>query len=187
MIPAVKELFERFCESAADDLMRDGEVEFEVIFLTKANKLIICGSAMPEADDESDTLVSMLRLVAVAHGAVAACIIAEVWCDDDLASASSHRREALIVCVMYRDEGAVSVVHSKREILRDVSGKIIELLAPSEPPTTERCDESQGRLMRIMPRYQPSRQEQQVAKAMIDKFPSHVVHRMDHSSGMTLH
>ena len=42
MTPAIQELFEKCCENAADDLMRDGEVQFEVVFLTKDNKLIVC-------------------------------------------------------------------------------------------------------------------------------------------------
>jgi hypothetical protein len=192
MIQAIQELFEEFCERAADDLMRDGEVQFEVIFLTKDNKRVVCASAMPDAEDDRDKLASMLRLVAVAHGAVAAGIIAEVWLDPDRLdgrqpSESRSRREALVVCVMYRDEESVSSVHSKREIIRDISGNIIELLAPDAPPNAERCDESKGRLMRLIPPEQPSRRQQRLAKEMIDKLPSHLVHRMDHGRGMTLH
>ena len=169
--------------------MRDGEVEFEVIFLTKANKLIVCGSAMPEADDERDTLVSMLRLVAVAHGAVAACVIAEFWFDPARRdgrrpSESPSRREALSVRVMYRHDDAIFLLQSNREIIRDASGKIVALLPPSAPPTAKRCDKSQGRLMRIMPREQPSRHERRLAKAIVDKLP---VHRTVDWNGMTLH
>ena len=192
MTPAIQELFEKCCENAADDLMRDGEVQFEVVFLTKDNKLIVCAAAMPEAVDERDGLVSMLRLIAVAHGAVAACIIAEVWfdpdCQDDRRpSESPSRREALAVWVMYRDEAGMSVVESKRDILRDISGKIIELLPSDELPNAKRCDESQGRLMRIIPWEQPSRHERRLAKAMLNKLPTHLVHRMDYGDKMALH
>ena len=192
MIPAIQELFEKCCENAADGLMRDGEVQFEVVFLTKDNKLIVCAAAMPEAVDERDGLVSMLRLIAVAHGAVAAGIIAEVWfdpdCQDDRRpSESPSRREALAVLVMYRDEAGMSVVESKRDILRDISGNIIELLPSDEPPNAKRCDKSKGRLMRIIPREQPSRHERRLAKAMLNKLPTHLVHRMDYGDEMALH
>ena len=139
---------------------------------------------MPEAVDERDGLVSMLRLIAVAHGAVAAGIIAEVWfdpdCQDDRRpSESPSRREALAVWVMYRDEAGISVVESGREIIRDNSGNIIELLPSEEPPEAKRCDETKGRFMRIIPREQPSRHERRLAKAMIDKLPIRLVRRMD--------
>ena len=192
MNSSIQELFEKCCANAADDLMRAGEVQFEVVFLTKDNKLIVCGSAMPEAVDERDGLVSMLRLIAVAHGAVAAGIIAEVWFDPDCQdhrrpSESPSRREALAVWVTYRDEAGISVLESGREIIRDNSGKIIELLPSAEPPVAKRCDETKGRFMRIIPREQPSRHERRLAKAMIDKLQIRLVGRMDHGHETAVH
>lgn len=192
MIPAIQELFAKCCDSAADDLLRDGELQFQVIFLTRDDELIFCGAAMPDAYQERDTLVSILRLMAVAHDAVAAAITAEVWFDPDYRdgrrpSESPTRREAIAVFLVYRDEGGISLVQSEREIVRDNSGKITELRAPKAPPTPGPCDESMGRLMRIMPRDRPSRHDRRFAKAMIDKLPSHLVHRMDCGDGMTLH
>jgi hypothetical protein len=184
MIPSIQELFEKCCTNAADDLMRDGEVQFEVVFLTKDNKLIVCGSAMPEAVDERDGLVSMLRLIAVAHGAAAAGIISEVWFDPDRQdhrrpSESPNRREALVVWVMYRDQVGISVIESKRDIIRDISGKIIELLPANEPPEARCCDETEGRLMRIIPREEPSRHDRRRAMSMINELPIHLVQRVD--------
>jgi hypothetical protein len=192
MIPAVQKLFDKCCETATKDLLRDGELQFQVIFLTRENKLISCVADMPDAYQERDALVSLLRLRAVAYDAVAAGIIAEVWfdpdCQDDRRpSESPSRREAIAVFVVYRDDGGMSFVQFGREILRDSTGKIVELRAPEAPPTPQCCDESMGRLVRIMPRERPSRRERRLAKAMIDKLPSHSVHRMGHSDGMTVH
>ena len=192
MTPAIQELFEKCCSDAADDLLRDGELQFHVIFLTRDDELVSCGATMPDAYHERDTLVSILRLMAVAHDAVAAAITAEVWFDPDCRdgrrpSESPTRREAIAVFVVYRDEGGISLVQSGREIVRDSSGKIIELRAPKAPPTPGRCDESMGRLARILPPDRPSRRERRLAKAMIDKFPGQLVHRMDCGDGMTVH
>ena len=192
MIPAVQKLFDKCCETATNDLLRDGELQFQVIFLTRDDKLIPCVAEMPDAYHERDALVSLLRLMAVAYDAVAAGIIAEVWfdpdCQDDRRpSESPSRREAIAVFVVYRDDGGMSLVQFGREILRDSTGKIVELRAPEAPPTPQCCDESMGRLVRIMPRERPSRRERRLAKAMIDKLPSHSVHRMGHSDGMTVH
>jgi hypothetical protein len=192
MISAIQKLFERRCDCAANDLLADGELQFQVVFLTRDDELVVCAADMPDADRERDALVSILRLMAVAHDAVAAAITAEVWSDPDYRdgrrpSESPTRREALAVFVVYRDEEGTSLVQSEREIVRDSSGKIIELCAPKAPPTPGPCDESMGRLMRIMPRDRPSRHDRRLAKAMIDKLPSHLVHRMDCGDGMTLH
>ena len=192
MIPAVQKLFDKCCETALNDLLRDGELQFQVIFLTRDDKLIPCVAEMPDAYHERDALVSLLRLMAVAYDAVAAGIIAEVWfdpdCQDDRRpSESPSRREAIAVFVVYRDDGGMSFVQFGREILRDSTGKIVELRAPEAPSTPQCCDESMGRMMRIMPRERPSRRERRLAKAMIGKLPGHSVHRMDHGDGMTIH
>ena len=67
---------------------------------------------MPDAREERDLLVSALRLMAVAHDAVAVVISAEVWSDPDhqdgrRPSESPNRRESLNVSVMYRHEGGI--------------------------------------------------------------------------------
>jgi hypothetical protein len=192
MIPTVQKLFDECREIAANDLLRDGELQFQVILLTRDDKSIRCVADMPDAYHERDALVSLLRLLAVAYDAVAGGIIAEVWfdpdCQDDRRpSESPSRREAILVCVVYREDGGMSLVQSKREILRDSTGKIVELRAPEAPSTPQCCDESMGRMMRIMPRERPSRRERRLAKAMIGKLPGHSVHRMDHGDGMTIH
>ena len=72
MIPGIKELFEKCCDSAANDLLRGGELQFQTIFLTPNGRLVFCAADMPDAPSERDALVSVLRLMAVAHDAIAA-------------------------------------------------------------------------------------------------------------------
>lgn len=193
MIPAIQELFEKCCDSAADELLRDGELPFQVRFLTRDDELVFCAADMPDADHERDALVSVLRLMAVAHDAFAVAVSAEVWftdtdCRNGLQpSESPSRREALLVGVMYRDgESGVFEVRSAREIIRDVSGKIVDLGAPGEPLTPTSCDESMGRLARILPPNRPSRRERRIARAVIDKLPRHPA-QTSSAGGVTLH
>ena len=149
MISAVQKLFDKCREIAVSDLLRDDELQFQVIFLTRDDKLIRCVADMPDAYHERDALVSLLRLLAVAYDAVAAGIIAEVWIDPDCQdgrrpSESPNRYEAILVSVVYRDDGGMSLVQSEREILRDSTGKIVELRAPEAPSTPQCCDEFDG-------------------------------------------
>ncbi len=115
MISAVQKLFDKCREIAVSDLLRDDELQFQVIFLTRDDKLIRCVADMPDAYHERDALVSLLRLLAVAYDAVAAGIIAEVWIDPDCQdgrrpSESPNRYEAILVSVVYRDDGGMSLV-----------------------------------------------------------------------------
>ena len=187
----LKELFDMRCAAAADDLMHDGELQFQLVFLTQNDELIYCAADMPDAREERDLLVSALRLMAVAHDAVAVVISAEVWSDPDhqdgrRPSESPNRRESLNVSVMSRHEGGIFLVQEVREILRDASGKICDLGASREPPTPVRCDKSMGRLARILPPDRPSRRERQLAKAAIEKLPGHAA-QTNSAGGVTLH
>ncbi|MDT7813480.1 MAG: hypothetical protein QOJ42_3396 [Acidobacteriaceae bacterium] len=178
MTPAIQELFDMRCHAAADDLMHDGELPFQMIFRSANGELIACVADMPDAPEERDLLVAVLRLMAVAHDADAVCISAEVWIDPDRhdgrrPSESPSRYEALKVSVMYRDDAGLSLVQSVRRIIRDAFGKICELGASGEPPTAVRCDESMGRLARILPPHRPSRHERRLAKAAIEMLPRH--------------
>ena len=87
---------------------------------------------------------------------------------------------------MYRDGARVSLVQSVREILRDVSGKIVDLGASREPLTPVSCDKSMGRLARILPPERPSRRERRLARAVIDKLPRHAA-QTSSAGGVTLH
>src|ERR1700693_181860 len=100
MTPAVQELFDMRCRAAADDLVHDGELPFQMIFRSANGELTAIAADMPDAPEERDLLVTVFRLMAVAHDADAVCISAEVWVDSDpqegrRPSESPSRYEAL--------------------------------------------------------------------------------------------
>jgi hypothetical protein len=188
----VEELFHSCCATAANDLLCAGEVPFQAIFLTRCGKLAGCVADMPDSPRERDAVVSLLRLMAIAHDAVAAVIISEMWlaspdCHDGVRpSEDPNRRELLSVMVIYRDEVGVFQILCGREIIRDESGQAVDLGAPKEPLTPVRCEECTGRLYRILPRERSSRHERRLAKKLIDRLPNHFW-QSAYPDGFTVH